>query len=931
MSIWSDVFNIFTYSSEPDPLSRVKDTQRFQPVGITQPDALNYETGGGLANLRQTTEFIDTTTLTSRPMRYKEYQRLRNVPEIEMAMQGIADEACIAGDTKIATPFGFITIKELVETKAGERFLVYCFDFEKNDYTLGWAYNPRVVREAETVTVILDNGSKFTVTADHRILKSDGTWIEAGKLKYYDELMPFYRLPANFYLTKQKHSQYSRIFSFQKGWIHERQFINDWKTGKVEESYEKYNKASKMIGNGVPVRTIQKIMDHDWNTIQNWFKREGFSHKEIKVLYKNENKRRVIGIEPGPKQEVYDLSVDKHQCFATDSVIMHNCQKDENGNILKINVQNREIKEELEFVLFHRKMFNLNRTAPVWFKNLIINGDLFLEMVINEDNPKDGFYRAVSLPPEQIFRIETIKGRLLEFQQAKDAPDIKAAIAGTEGQANVDEKQTNVIRFHPGQLIHIRIGDDRQTFYPYGQSLIEPARGPAHSLRLMEDAMLVYRLCLTEDARVRTDNGWKYIKDINKNDCVYTFCPDGHLVKSYVENQVCNGKKEIYRVRSKHIEIKGTETHPILVDRDGVVQYVDIKDIRVKKDKFLCIPHESNVEKTIPRIFQKPWAKLSKNMRDEFRRKKYENKSVLLKNCYNSCRAKQFLYQEGKALPLDKAIGICKLFDLNSNELVIINKGECNSNRINIPKIVDKDFARLFGFIYGDGNIREHQINFTTGEDSSVNEKYRALLENYFGKVSFQLDKRSKKGHGKQVVNSTIACEIFKALGYEKNHNTCRVPGWIFNCSKEIRKAFVEGFSDADGCERYTKNGTWFSTIELSNKGLVEDIKELWSSIGLCSGHIKERHRKGGHEITKGRIMPASTSYSVTISECLLPKFENINSVEYTGEEDVYDITVSNPEHNFIVNGTCVHNTRAPERRVFYIDVGQLPPFKAEA
>jgi hypothetical protein len=61
---------------------------------------------------------IDTTTLTNRQMRYKEYERLRNVPEIEMAMTVYSDEACVAGDTKIATPFGLYAIKELAEKEA---------------------------------------------------------------------------------------------------------------------------------------------------------------------------------------------------------------------------------------------------------------------------------------------------------------------------------------------------------------------------------------------------------------------------------------------------------------------------------------------------------------------------------------------------------------------------------------------------------------------------------------------------------------------------------------------------------------------------------------------------------------------------------------------------------------------------------------------
>ena len=120
MSVWTDFFKIFNYSSEPDPLARRKDPRQFTSAGIAQPEALgadinNGQVSGGMSSFRQTNDMIDTTTLSNRAMRYKEYERLRNVPEIEMAMTVYADEACVAGDTKIATPHGFITIKELAE------------------------------------------------------------------------------------------------------------------------------------------------------------------------------------------------------------------------------------------------------------------------------------------------------------------------------------------------------------------------------------------------------------------------------------------------------------------------------------------------------------------------------------------------------------------------------------------------------------------------------------------------------------------------------------------------------------------------------------------------------------------------------------------------------------------------------------------------
>ncbi|MCL5794777.1 MAG: portal protein, partial [Patescibacteria group bacterium] len=92
---------------------------------------------------------------------------------------------------------------------------------------------------------------------------------------------------------------------------------------------------------------------------------------------------------------------------------------------------------------------------------------------------------------------------LIEFQQSKEGPDYQALTRGpVMGQNDTELIQTTAIRFAPSQIIHFRIGDDRKTFFPYGQSLLEPARGPAHSLRLMEDAMIVYRLVRAPERRV---------------------------------------------------------------------------------------------------------------------------------------------------------------------------------------------------------------------------------------------------------------------------------------------------------------------------------------------------------------------------------------------------------------------------------------------
>ncbi len=202
-STWWDVFRLWQYAlGTKDPLSQRIKGKVFTGAGVSQPDAVpdirqdgSFWSGGrGQIRLRDSNDFIDLSTVTNRASRYKEYERLRNVAEIETAMTVFADESCLAGDTIVSTLFyGPKPIEWLVENKTDEEFLVYCWDFSKNDYSLGWAYNPRMTKIAQVIDVRFDDGSSFRCTPDHRVLTSDASWIHAGDLKFGDELMPFYK------------------------------------------------------------------------------------------------------------------------------------------------------------------------------------------------------------------------------------------------------------------------------------------------------------------------------------------------------------------------------------------------------------------------------------------------------------------------------------------------------------------------------------------------------------------------------------------------------------------------------------------------------------------------------------------------------------------------------------------------------------------
>ena len=160
MPVWSDIYKLFSYAFTKNPLE--KRGEKYTSVGVRTPESIpdvnadgSFWGGGkGVVRLRDSNDFLDLSTVVNRSARYKEYERLRNIPEVEMVMTCFADEACVSGDTKIPCPaYGHPTIKWLAENKPDERFLVYCFDFEKNDYSLGWGYNPRLIKEEETIKI----------------------------------------------------------------------------------------------------------------------------------------------------------------------------------------------------------------------------------------------------------------------------------------------------------------------------------------------------------------------------------------------------------------------------------------------------------------------------------------------------------------------------------------------------------------------------------------------------------------------------------------------------------------------------------------------------------------------------------------------------------------------------------------------------------
>ncbi len=580
------------------------------------------------------------------------------------------------------------------------------------------------------------------------------------------------------------------------------------------------------------------------------------------------------------------------------------------GEILTIYSEDTRIKKILK-TLFYQTL-NVNRNLRFWTRELLKYGDNFLKLEIDQ---KLGIYDAIQMPTGEIHKELGVDGNPKSVRYKWDGKNMF---------------------FEDFEMAHFSLLADG-TKLPYGRSVLDPARKLWKQLQLAEDAMLVYRLCLVGNSRIKTDTGYEYIKNLQVGSQVLSYNFDGQLEKSTVTHHVNNGVKKVYKVKSRHNEIIGTETHPILINRNGIIQYVDIKDIKIKSDKFintntLDLPF---VKKEINTSFAPEFSTLTneglnyfKNIRATYNNISENIRSIPTIDNYGFERYKQFLYTKGKGLPSNVADTVCEVLEIPKNFLIKHNKNQINPELINVPKYINEELAQLFGFLIGDGFLlaNNNGIGFAEGTNKERNLFYANLLKKYFGKCTYVKDNRENRNYGKYITTSTTAAKIFIDLGFLKHASKKRIPQWTFTERPEIRKALIIGITEADGCIRYTKKGTWFCTIELCNKNLIEDIKELWNSINLSSGHIKTRNRKGGFRKSLNRVIKDTVSHNITLSQLPLPTYENVISVEYVGEEEVFDITVDNKLHNFIANGIPVHNTRAPERRIFYLDVGNSDP-----
>jgi 5-methylcytosine-specific restriction endonuclease McrA len=208
---------------------------------------------------------------------------------------------------------------------------------------------------------------------------------------------------------------------------------------------------------------------------------------------------KIVSIECVGEIDVYDVTVEKYQNFATDSVFCHNTMDqdpilssaldiysdecvtmNELGKIVTVHCEDNNIKEILYNL--YEEILHVDFNLWSWTRNLVKYGDFYLKTYVN---PEYGVYMVEPISTYNVERIENSDPYNKKYVKFQIRP--------------TDTSQAEVLERY--QMSHFRLLSD-SNFIPYGKSVIEGARRVWKQLSLLEDAMMIHRVVRAPERRI---------------------------------------------------------------------------------------------------------------------------------------------------------------------------------------------------------------------------------------------------------------------------------------------------------------------------------------------------------------------------------------------------------------------------------------------
>ena len=264
------------------------------------------------------------------------------------------------------------------------------------------------------------------------------------------------------------------------------------------------------------------------------------------------------------------------------------------GERWAIKSENDMVVEEIENFF---ETIRLDKLIWDIIRNTVKYGDCFTELILDVNKPQEGIKKIKILNPNWILRVENEFGYLKKFLQ--EIPNMESLQYAEVGQSNMN-RPVKYIELDKNQIVHFRLHTSDPVFYPYGKSIAALCHRVFRSLRMMEEAMMIYRLSRAPERRIfyvdtgnlPTSKAEMFIERLKqkfKKEKFYN-SPRGTVDSRYNPMSM----DEDFFVPTKNGRGTKIDTLP------GATNLGEIEDVRYYRDKLLAglkIPKDYIVEK----------------------------------------------------------------------------------------------------------------------------------------------------------------------------------------------------------------------------------------------------------------------------------------------------------------------------------------------
>lgn len=295
--------------------------------------------------------------------------------------------------------------------------------------------------------------------------------------------------------------------------------------------------------------------------------------------------------------------------------------------------------------------------------------------------------------------------------------------------------------------------------------------------------------------------------------------------------------------------------------------------------------------------------------------------------------------------------------ELAEGDLLVAGHGYATSaKRENAPngRPVTTGLMEFCGLLAGDGTVNAGSISIAHAKDARYIGRYREAAESLFSQRDGAIKWHKQSDRSSRFASASAAREL-RELGFGGGAHTKSVPEWVFECSDELRLAFLRGILEADGS--VDKKGR--VSFTLCNLRMVRQVRDMMIGLGIPVTNLRtatrdvvlptgkpftatahtfvatdpgHNRRISSHDerdlqrLNDGAAFnPIYYRYADRTGRVIEPpigaQLTKIKSITASSEPvPVYDLTVPGV-HNFVADGVVVHNSNISEQmRSLYRD-----------